>query len=125
MIPIVIACELIFSDIALGANPELFRGIDERCSSLGCAVVVFTLPDDALVRRSLYRVEYDGIDWQAFCSRYGSEHGALEALRRSQMARLSAIKCGRLPYREVDTSAMQWNGYAQEIAGSADWLRRS
>jgi hypothetical protein len=107
-----------FSFTALGANPVFFTSIEQRLSDLDCTVVVLTIPDRLLASRSLYRSEYDRTDWQSLCSRYGSEAAALEALRQSQAARLAAIKSSRLPYREIDTSAMRWHEYALDIANS-------
>jgi hypothetical protein len=110
-----------FSQIALGSEWKWYRNIDDRCAALNCRVVVLALPDDQLPSRSLYRVEYDGADWQHLILLHGSEERALDALRRAQSARIDAIKQSCLPYRIVDASEKAWDRYAFEIARWMGW----
>jgi len=113
-----------FSNIALGADPERFSEIEERLSRLGCKVVVFIVLESELARRSLYRSEYGGADWQGLLSWNGSEDAALRALQHAQNARLKAIESARLPYRELNTAAMEWERYAADVADFVDWPRK-
>ena len=106
-----------FSQLALGSDWKWYEQIDRRCAALGCKVVVLTLPPDELASRCLYRVEYEGTDWQSFIPRYGSEAAALNAISRAQQNRIDAVERSLLDHRFVDTSAMDWAGYAADIAG--------
>jgi len=111
-----------FSQLALGSDWKWYRDLDDRCATLGCKVVVLVLPEEHLGSRSLYRAEYEGKDWQEFIQRYGSEGGALDAIRRSQKARLEAVKESRLESRLIDTRGKDWSAYAKLIAEWAGWV---
>jgi hypothetical protein len=93
-----------------------YRDIDLRLADLGVAIALLVVPDAVLKERSLLREEYGGTDWQSFATRYGSEGGAIEALRRSQNLRLEALALTRLPHLTIDTTDRTWDDYARTIA---------
>ncbi len=93
-----------------------YRDIDLRLADLGVAIALLTVPDAVLKERSLLRQEYGGADWQSFATRYGSEGGAIEALRCSQNLRLEALALTRLPHLTIDTTDRTWDDYAVTIA---------
>jgi hypothetical protein len=108
-----------FSQIALGSDWRRYRDVDRRLAVAGFKVVVLVIPEEHLRMRSLYRAERGNADWQDFLGRYGSERSAVDAIRRSQAARLAALKDSALEHRAIDTTAASWDVYA---AGIADWL---
>ncbi|MHB8228005.1 MAG: hypothetical protein ACYDA5_02260 [Vulcanimicrobiaceae bacterium] len=97
--------------------PQCSRSMrcDRRLARLGFDLVLLTLPERALKERSLYRVD-QGEDWSRnFIEHYGSERAALGAIRRSQRRRVSALSRTTLPALRIDTGAMAWPSYAEQI----------
>ncbi len=93
-----------------------YRELDLRLADLGVSLALLVVPDAVLKARSLCRAEYGDTDWQGFVAHYGSEHNAIEALRRSQDRRLEALTRTQLPHLTVDTSGLDWDTYALTIA---------
>lgn len=111
-----------FSQLALGSPWKWYRNINRRCAALGAGVVVLVIPEGDIARRSLYRAEHGGNDWQFLIAHYGSEENALRQLRRAQTARLKAVEESKLERLVVDTSEKTWREYASQIAAWAGWI---
>jgi len=105
-----------FSYYALLPKWQLYRTFDEKFATLNAHVFLLWLPENELQPRSLYRSEASDCA-ERFIEAYGSEAKALDAIRRSQANRYGAIEKSAIPYTIIDTSAMQWQRYADEIAG--------
>jgi RimJ/RimL family protein N-acetyltransferase len=96
-----------------------YRELDASLASSGARLVVLTVPPALLRERCLLRREHGGSDWQGFLERYGSEDGALRALRVSQDRRLEAVALTSMPGLVVDTAAMDWDACAASLAAFA------
>ena len=98
---------------------ERYAAIDAELAERGVELVLLCVPETALRERSLLRREHGGRDWQGLCAHYGSEAAAMNALRRSQERRIEALARSRMRSRVIDTSAMDWESTARQVAGAA------
>jgi thymidylate kinase len=110
-----------FSQLALGSELKWYQDLNERCEALAAKVAVLVLPKNEIARRSLYRLEHGGKDWQNLIDRYGSEAKALRAIKDSQGARIRAVEKSCLQHRKLDTTEKAWRRYAMDIADWAGW----
>jgi hypothetical protein len=110
-----------FSQLALGSEWKWYQDLNERCEALAAKVAVLVLPKNEIARRSLYRLEHGGKDWQNLIDRYGSEAKALRAIKDSQAARIRAVEKSCLQHRQLDTREKAWRRYAIDIMDWAGW----
>jgi hypothetical protein len=101
---------------ALLGDWALVAPIDDELAARGFRLVVLTVGDGALTERALHRVDRAGTAWASeMVAAFGSEAAAVAAIRASQARRVEALARTRLPWLRIDTSAMEWEGYAGEI----------
>ena len=98
-----------FTFYALMPRWDLVSAIDDALAELGFASVLLDVPDDRLRDRSFARPEMEASAWsQGLVGWYGSEALALEAFRRSQENRRTAVARSRVPTKVIDTAAKDW-----------------
>ncbi len=104
-----------YSYYALLPNWDLYKSFDEQLAGLNVHVFLLWIPEEVLRDRSLFRRERRG--WAgAFIEYFGSESEAIQAFCASQAARYEAIERSVIPHTVIDTRAMDWERYANEIA---------
>ena len=78
--------------------------------------MLLRISPDELEARSLDRVDRLESDWtEGMIAYYGSRQVTLDAMRASQQRRQDARALSVLPSIEIDTSAKDWAGYAEQI----------
>lgn len=91
--------------------------MDAALAEHGFRQVLLTVPEAEIRRRSLHRVDRAEEEWaQGMIAYFGSEERALEALVASRTRRLACCAWTRLPTLILDTSAMDWDETARQIA---------
>ena len=104
-----------YSYYALLPNWDLYKSFDEQLAGLNVHMFLLWIPEELLSDRSLFRRERRG--WTSeFIEYFGSESEAIQAFRASQAARYEAIERSVIPHTVIDTRAMDWGRYANEIA---------
>jgi hypothetical protein len=79
--------------------------------------VLLTIPEAEIRRRSLHRADRTEEPWaQGMIEYFGTEDLAARALMASRRRRLDCCAWTRLPTLVIDTSAMQWDDCARQIA---------
>jgi hypothetical protein len=101
---------------ALLPDWNLYAPIDEQLHSLNCKIVLLTVSPEEFAHRSLDRVDRRDTDWTAgMIAYYGSREATLDAMKTSQQRRRDALAYSRLPSIQIDTTARDWTGYAEQI----------
>ncbi len=95
-----------------------YVAMDAALAALGFRQVLLTIPEAEIRRRSLHRVDRAEEDWTpGMIAYFGSEAQALDALLVSRARRLECCAWTRLPTLILDTSTMEWDEIARQIAG--------
>jgi hypothetical protein len=94
-----------------------YLAMDAALAEQGFRQVLLTIPEAEIRRRSLHREDRVEEPWaQGMIDHFGSEDLATAALMASRKHRLDCCAWTRLPTLVIDTSAMEWDDYAQQIA---------
>ena len=104
------------SSYALLPRWALYAPIDEALARYDFRVVLLMVPEARLHDRSLYRKEETARWAEEMIAYFGSEAQALEGITLSQRRRQECLEWTRLPSLTIDTSAMEWDAYAAQIA---------
>ena len=95
-----------------------YVAMDAALAALGFRQVLLTIPEAEIRRRSLHRVDRAEEAWaEGMIGYFGSEAQALDALLASRARRLECCAWTRLPTLILDTSTMEWDEVARQIAG--------
>ena len=101
---------------ALLPESELYARFDRAIESLGGLVVLLGFQAERAEQRAIDRVDRRETDWTAsMVAYYGSREALRAALATSQQRRHDYLRRGRLPWLAIDTTAMDWDGYAEQI----------
>ena len=99
---------------ALVPEWQLYDAIDGRLRGLNATVVLLIAAPEQLERRALDRVDRQG--WsEGMIAYFGSRQAANQAIAESQQRRRACARLSRLPTIEIDTTAMEWPRYAEQI----------
>jgi hypothetical protein len=101
---------------ALLPDWQLYRKIDDRLHALQGQLVLLEFAPQHVAERALDRVDRQTSTWtQEMIAYYGSRAAALEAITLSQTRRQASLALTTLPSLTIETSAMDWAAYADQI----------
>lgn len=101
---------------ALLPDWQLYRPIDDRLRALHSQLVLLEFAPQHTAARALDRVDRQASTWtQEMIAYYGSREAVLEAITRSRALRQASLALTRLPSLTIETTAMDWATYADQI----------
>jgi hypothetical protein len=94
----------------------LYRPFDERLRMLHSRLVLLDFDVQQVEERALDRIDRQESTWtQEMIAYYGSREEALRATALSQARRRASLAWTTLPVITIDTTAMNWASYANQI----------
>ena len=94
----------------------LYAELDRRLASAGFAVALLWIPESEHTNRCLDRVDRRDAGWtEDMVAHYGSRTAVLQAIAESQRRREAAVAKTCLPVTKIDTTAQDWQTYANTI----------
>ena len=107
------------SAYALMPDRDRYDPFDHVLDALNAKVVLLGIADDEIERRALTRVERrhtrGATRVAELTDAFGSRERVAEAIAAAQARRRAYATLSRLPFLEIDTTAMAWDAYADQI----------
>jgi hypothetical protein len=101
---------------ALLPDWQLYRPLEERLRALHSQLVLLAVAAEHMAQRALDRVDRQASTWtQEMIGYYGSREAALQTIALSQARRQASLALTMLPFVTIETTAMDWATYAEQI----------
>lgn len=95
---------------------SLYKEIDHELYGLNFMTIFLTYDESLLETRALNHFGIlNSIGVETVIEHFGSKENALNAYKESNKKRKECLNFSKLPYVEIDTTAMTWNQYAEII----------